>query len=54
MSEFPKMLYKGDEHTIVPSKEEQADAEKQGWHEFGKEPKRRGRPPKVNKDADEA
>lgn len=45
--EFPKMLYQGKAQKIVASSDEQKAAEKDGWHEFGKEKKKPGRPKKA-------
>ena len=38
IQEFPKMLYKGDVNAIVHSEAEDADARKDGWHDFGATP----------------
>ncbi len=46
--EFPKMLYKGEANTIVVNADEQKAAEKEGFHEFGKEKKKAGRPKKAD------
>lgn len=48
--EYPKMLYRGDEHVTVKDIAEEEDQRSQGFAMFGEEPeeapKRRGRPPK--------
>jgi hypothetical protein len=36
--EFPKMLFKGDAHSIVDDAEQEAASRADGWHDFGKDP----------------
>jgi len=36
--EFPKMLFKGDDFHIVDDAQAEANARKDGWHDYGKDP----------------
>lgn len=36
--EFPKMLFKGDAHSIVDDAARETALRADGWHDFGKEP----------------
>lgn len=36
--EFPKMLFKGDAHSIVEDATQEAALRADGWHDFGKDP----------------
>lgn len=36
--EFPKMLFKGDAHSIVDDAEQETALRADGWHDFGKAP----------------
>ena len=36
--EFPKMLFKGDAHSIVDDATQETALRADGWHDFGKEP----------------
>ena len=35
--EFPKMLFKGDAHSIVDDAEQESASRADGWHDFGKD-----------------
>jgi hypothetical protein len=35
--EFPKMLFKGDAHSIVDDAEQETALRADGWHDFGKD-----------------
>ena len=36
--EFPKMLFKGDAHSIVDDAAQETELRADGWHDFGAEP----------------
>ena len=36
--EFPKMLFKGDAHSIVHDAAQETELRADGWHDFGAEP----------------
>lgn len=36
--EFPKMLFKGDAHSIVDDVTQETALRADGWHDFGNEP----------------
>ena len=35
--EFPKMLFKGDAHSIVHDAAQETELRADGWHDFGKD-----------------
>lgn len=47
--EFPKMLFKGDAHSIVDDAEQEAASRAGGWHDFGKEPEADAKPARRKK-----